>query len=84
MPKHTMHCSPDLVTVLPRWFICSLLLCCWLVGPPPGSAPLCAWLLGVHGLLEDNLYKPNSSENKRSEITTQCTVAVLSPLNVLL
>lgn len=21
MPKHTMHCTPDLVTVLPRWFI---------------------------------------------------------------
>lgn len=19
MPKHTMHCTPDLVTVLPRW-----------------------------------------------------------------
>lgn len=21
MPKHSMHCTPDLVTVLPRWFI---------------------------------------------------------------
>lgn len=70
MPKHTMHCSPDLVTVLPCWFICSLLLllllCCWLVGRPPGSAPLCLCLLGVHGLLEDNLYKPNSSEKKKN------------------
>lgn len=28
MPKHTMHCTPDLVTVLPWWFIYGLLCGC--------------------------------------------------------
>lgn len=86
-----MHCSPDLVTVL--YPAGSFVVCCcavgWLVLPlavPPPPTPLCAWLLGVHGLLEDNLYKPNSSEKKKeqSEMTIQYTVAVLSPLSVLL
>lgn len=80
MPKRTMHCSPDLVTVLPRWFIYSLSSsCCQTVGPQTfsGSVPLMTcqhahtrlrirlWLVSVHGFLEDNLYEPNSSENKK-------------------
>lgn len=45
MPKHTMHCTPDLVTVLPRRFIYGLCmwLCCWLVDlkvTPLGSVSL--------------------------------------------
>lgn len=80
-----MHCSPDLVTVLPCWFICSLLLCCWLVGPPPGSAPpcvvtRCAWLTGRQSIQTKFLRK----EKEQSEMTIQYTVAVLSPLSVLL
>lgn len=45
MPKHTMHCTPDLVTVLPRWSIYGLFmwLCCWLVDLKPPSAVFPSW-----------------------------------------
>lgn len=39
------------------------------------------WLVGVHGLLEDNPSEPNSSENKKKrtavKLMFQCTVAIL-------
>lgn len=100
MPKHTMHCTPDLVTVLPWWFIYGLFMwsCCWLVYLKPPSAvfpswhvkrvytclTICLWLVGVHGLLEDNLSEPNSSEKlkKSCKLMFQNTVAILSHFSV--
>lgn len=37
MPKHTMHCTPDLLTVSPWWFIYDVITwsCCWLVDLNP-------------------------------------------------
>lgn len=49
MPKHTMHCTPDLVTVLPWRFIYGLFmwLCCWLVDLKPPSAVFPSWHVNV-------------------------------------
>lgn len=74
MPKHTMHCTPDLVTVSPP--LPSSSQFCGRVGDRLTSVPrpimtcycarpclrICSCLTGMHGLKEDNLFKPNSSE----------------------
>lgn len=49
MPKHTMHCSPDLVTVFPRPILHTLFnwLCCGQVNPGPTSAVFPSWHVHV-------------------------------------
>lgn len=82
MPKHTMHCTPDLVTVLPWWIIYELhgRVVDWLTSDltsPRRCSPhdiifvrgSVLWFMDVHGLPEDNLSQPNSSENKQKKQT---------------
>lgn len=92
MPKHTMHCSPDLVTVLPCWFICSLLLCCWLVGPPPWQRPPPPWraclrILWVCMAYWETIYKnqiPQKTKQKKSLNWRSNAPSRFCHLNVLL
>lgn len=85
-------CQSILCTVHLTWSLCSpagsFVVCGCVVGwqcpPHPPMLYLCEdsvrGFVSVHGLLEDNLYKPNSSENKkeqsemhrRNSVTSQC------------